>query len=125
MTERNEQSAFFATLEWLANQEPDVARCYAVPNGQYRPGEAMEPGLKAGVPDICCPIARGGYFGLYIELKHGDNDVEPAQRQWISALNNAGYLAVTAWEMDGAMNVLQNYLRQPRTVGVTKLDEKS
>lgn len=28
-------------------------------------------GVKAGVPDICLPVARNGYHGLHIELKAG------------------------------------------------------
>mgnify|MGYP004433785991 CR=1 FL=1 len=31
-------------------------------------------GVKAGVPDLHLPVARGGYNGLYIELKVGSNN---------------------------------------------------
>ena len=40
-------------------------------------------GVKAGVPDLHLPVARGGYHGLYIELKVGDNTTTKKQKDWI------------------------------------------
>ena len=39
-------------------------------------------GVKAGVPDICLPVARNGYHGLYIELKAGKNKATKNQEKW-------------------------------------------
>jgi hypothetical protein len=110
MTEYDEQSTLFAWLEWYSNQHPEAALAYANVNGQYRPGQRPEPGLKAGVPDVFLPVARQGYHGLYIELKHGDNRPTAEQYTWILRLREQGYLAVVAYEFVGAKEVIESYL---------------
>lgn len=110
MTEYDEQKWLFDEfLPWFQNIHPDAALCFAVPNGQYRPGQRPEPGLKSGVPDICCPVARGGYLGLWIELKYGRNKPSTAQEEWIRDLRLAGHRVEVCWERDEAVSVLQQY----------------
>jgi hypothetical protein len=70
------REAEYPALEWI----------YATPNGQYRPGQRMEPGLKSGVPDVFLPAPAGGYHGLYLELKSATGRVRDAQRRWIDGL---------------------------------------
>lgn len=75
-------------------------------------------GVKAGVPDLVLPMARGGYFGLYIEFKATpprDAAVSPSQDAFIQGLIGEGYLAVVCRGWRDAMEVLGNYLKQPRT----------
>lgn len=52
---------------------PDLIKIHAIPNGgkrtRYEAGALIREGVRAGVPDLCLPIARGGYHGLYIEMK--------------------------------------------------------
>ena len=67
-------------------------------------------GVKAGVPDLHLPVARGGYHGLYIELKVGDNTTTKKQKDWIRELNKQGYLAVVCYGWDEAAKQLLDYL---------------
>lgn len=48
-------------------------------------------GLKSGVPDLCLPVARSGYHGLYIELKAGKNKPTDNQLAWLEVLEAQGY----------------------------------
>ncbi|MBU0992383.1 MAG: VRR-NUC domain-containing protein, partial [Proteobacteria bacterium] len=68
-------------------------------------------GVKKGVPDLCLPVAKKPYNGLYIEMKRrtGGN-VSVDQKKWLQRLNKAGYLAVVAHGCDEAWEVLMNYL---------------
>ena len=95
---------------------------YHVPNGGHRvkavAAKLKGQGVKAGVPDLVLPMARGGYFGLYIEFKATpphDAVVAPSQRDWVLALVEQGYKAVVCRGMSAAMAVIDDYLAQPVT----------
>ena len=88
---------------------------FAVPNGGMRNIKvAMKlkaEGVKAGVPDICIPEPSGNYHGLFIEMKKekGKNP-EPAQQEWLDALNARGYKAVCCKGFEQACNAAKEYL---------------
>lgn len=112
--ESQEQQALFDWAEYARAKHPELDLLYHIPNGGKRDKlEAVRlkrEGVKAGVPDLCLPVARGGYHGLYIELKAGNNRATPLQRQWITALEREGYAAAvcTGWEQ--AAGVIGDYL---------------
>lgn len=94
---------------------------YHVPNGGHRLKEVAAKlkaqGVKAGIPDLVLTMARGGYFGLYIEFKA---TVDPApisssQQACIRRLNDQGYLAVVCQGHFDAMECLRAYLALPKT----------
>lgn len=69
---------------------------YHIPNGGKRGKvEAIHfkaEGVKAGVPDICLPVPRGEWHGLYIELKRREGGrVSPEQTKWLEDLMRQGY----------------------------------
>ena len=114
--ECDEQRDVFTICERLRGKYPEIALLYAVPNGGSRhPAEAArlkQQGVKAGVPDMCLPVARGGYHGLYIELKRVKGGrVSEQQKQWLSALNGQGYKAVVCKGAEEALDALQKYLK--------------
>lgn len=106
VSEHDEQAALFEWADWHTYQCPELGMLYAIPNGQVRPGQRLEPGLKAGVPDIHLPVARRGFHGLYIELKVGSNRPKPEQVEWLNRLSDAGYRAVCCWGQDEAKDVI-------------------
>ncbi|HNW87934.1 MAG TPA: VRR-NUC domain-containing protein [Candidatus Limiplasma sp.] len=72
-TENQEQTCLF---RWAKMQEcdyPKLRLLYHIPNGGSRHRlEAVhlkQQGVRAGVPDICLPVACGGCHSLYIEMK--------------------------------------------------------
>lgn len=95
---------------------------YHVPNGGHRHKlvaiKLKEQGVKAGVPDLVLPMARGGYFGLYIEFKAKppfDAAVSASQDAYIHALTEQGYLAIVCRGRIDALEAIRAYLLQPQT----------
>ena len=113
-----------ALLRELGLRLPKVAELiYHVPNGGQRhkavAAKLKEQGVKAGVPDLVLPMARGGYFGLYIEFKATppyDAPVSVNQHGWVGRLNEQGYLAIVCRGHFDAMEHIRAYLRLPQTV---------
>ncbi|MCK5606506.1 VRR-NUC domain-containing protein [Candidatus Pacearchaeota archaeon] len=110
--EHDHQVALFA---WAAyDKRPELKLMYAVPNGGLRnkavAGKLKAEGVKAGVPDIVLPVARGGFHSLYIELKVGKNTVKANQRDWLDRLHGAGNMAVVCYGWDKAQKVIEGYL---------------
>ena len=119
--EGQEQAALIKELELRL---PAVAALiYHVPNGGHRHKlvaiKLKGQGVKAGVPDLVLPMARGGYFGLYLEFKAtapNDAAVSASQHAWIRRLNDQGYLAIVCRGHFDAMEQIRAYLKLPQTV---------
>lgn len=113
-----------ALLRELKLRLPAVeALIYHVPNGGQRHKlvaiKLKGQGVKAGVPDLVLPMARGGYFGLYLEFKAtapNDAAVSASQHAWIRQLNEQGYLAIVCRGHFDAMEQIRAYLKLPQTV---------
>jgi len=97
MSEYEHQKRLFEEVEFLKTTYPELNCLYHIPNGEYRTkataGKLRAMGVKAGIPDIHLPIARGDYHGLYIELKSLKRGAKTSDNQdgWIEALRNNGY----------------------------------
>lgn len=119
-----EQSHLF---EWVArvgdSKYPELAWLYHIPNGGSRhPKEAYNlklQGVKAGVPDISLPVARGGFHGLFIEMKVGKNKPTAHQKEWLKALDNEGYRVEVCYSFEQAKDVLEDYLGSGRNASIT------
>lgn len=109
-SERDVQRNLFRWAKATEASRPDLSLLHAIPNGQYRPGQAMEPGLKSGVPDICLPVVRGDCPGLYLELKTTDGRLRDEQEEWLLALTEQGYAAVVCYGFEAASETLLAYL---------------
>lgn len=112
-----------ALLIELSLRYPVAAKLiYHVPNGGHRHvsvgKELKKQGVRAGVPDLVLPMARGGFFGLYIEFKAKapyDAAVSPAQDAYLQALTDQGYLAIVCRGHVDAIEAIRAYLLQPQT----------
>lgn len=120
MSEAQEQIALIQWVNLQSGKYPELALLYHIPNGGSRhPAEAArlkQQGVKAGVPDLCLPVARGGYNGLYIELKAGRNKPTPLQNEWLGWLNQQGYKAVVCWGWQAAKDEIMAYLEEGQYV---------
>lgn len=111
MSEAEEQRA---VVSWCEARGVPV---FHVPNGGYRnKAEAARlkaQGVRAGVPDLCVPMARGGYHGLYIEMKDagGKGRVSEHQREWLERLRAEGYCAWVCHGADKAIDLIGRYER--------------
>jgi hypothetical protein len=126
-----EQRALFqwASAKKLSYQEEDEAGqlrllsiadvMFWIPNGVARlspavAGKMRAQGLTSGVPDLCLPIAKAGYHGLYIELKAQKPHTAPItehQRRWILRLQRFGYAAAVAQGWVAASELITAYLK--------------
>ena len=118
--EAQEQQTLFAWAALSVGKYPELALLYHIPNGGSRnkieAANLKRQGVKAGVPDICLPVARGGYHGLYIELKAGRNKATEKQREWLTALEREGYQAVVCYGWEEAKKAIEEYLFERRTI---------
>jgi len=96
-----------------AEYHPKLEFMYAVPNGGKRnKREAVrlkKQGVKSGVYDICLPIARHGYHGLYLELKIGKNNLTDNQKRFKRYVEANGYRTETAYNLEEAINIICGY----------------
>jgi hypothetical protein len=124
-TEHQEQSIVISWADELAQWKrfPELSLLYAIPNGGYAlagdvsrrsaaAAKLRSEGLRAGFPDLCLPVARRGFWALYIEMKSTRKgaDVSLEQTQWIESLNKAGNHAVVCYGHKEAQDKLLWYL---------------
>ncbi len=109
MSEATEQQAI---IEYCDYKGIDI---FAIPNGGSRHVvEAVNlkrQGVRAGIPDLCIPMARQGYHALYIELKVGKNKPTPSQLAWQATLNLNGNLSVICYGADEAIKTIEGYMK--------------
>ena len=116
MTEHEEQVALMRLVEMHLGRWPELGMLYSIPNGGKRSritGAILKrEGQKAGVPDLCLPVPRGGFHGLYIEMKRQKKaQISPEQVAWLQALNGQGYRAEMCLGAAAAWEVIQDYMR--------------
>ena len=118
-SKRSEYDEQVAVFQWAAlheNQYPDLFLLTGSIMGGTKilPGilnKMQKAGMKKGKPDIHLPIARGGYIGLWIELKRrGGPGPSDDQIRWLIRLGQAGHLAVCCKGSDAAIRVILQYV---------------
>ena len=116
-SEEQEQAA---VIEWtiiMDKQLPELRLLFHVPNGAERhpavAAKLKKQGVKAGVPDLFLPVARGGWHGLFVEMKKRKGGrVSDAQKQWISDLEGEMYRCVVANGAEEACDAIFKYLTE-------------
>jgi len=114
-TENQEQAALFEWARLSEKKHPELKLLHAIPNGGLRDGRTAailaRTGVKSGVPDLCLPVARGGWHSLYLELKRAKGGrVSENQKNWINALNDQGNKAVVCHGFEQAKQAIMEYL---------------
>lgn len=116
--EAAEQTALFRWAGLMSGQFPEIEMLYHIPNGGSRnkieAAHLKQQGVKAGVPDLCLPVSRGEYHGLYIELKYGKNKPTENQKRWINLLRSQNYKAEVAYGWEEASKIILEYLKSTR-----------
>ncbi len=72
--------------------------------------DAKRMGLRKGIPDLLLALPRGGFAGLWIEMKAKDGKPTTEQKEWVERLNHAGYHAVISYGFEAAKAEIENYL---------------
>ena len=114
--EKLEQAALFQWRDAMKARIPELRWLHAVPNGLWLPDSyartALKQGLTAGVADVSWPLARGGYHGLYIEMKRRDAThccVTALQREFLEFVAAQGYRAEWCNGWEAARDVILGY----------------
>lgn len=88
---------------------------YAIPNGGARniitASKLKAEGVTSGVPDLCIPVMRKGFGGLYIEMKDGKKGrLSDNQKDMIDRLKSNGYCVEVCRSVDDFINVVNGYM---------------
>jgi hypothetical protein len=111
-----EQRALVAWATIQSKTIHELAALFSVPNGAHvskaQAGKLKSEGLKAGVPDLFLAIPRGGYSGMFIEMKRITGGiVSEAQKEWHRRLTDNGYKVVVCRGFDVAKEEIIKYLK--------------
>jgi hypothetical protein len=119
-SEGAEQTALFcwAALPEQRQRYPELRWMFHIPNGGTRDkreaGQFKAQGVKPGVPDVFLPVKRGGYAGLWIEMKYGDNKPSDLQIEYMSYLHYAGYCVWVCYSWQEAAQRIMAYMESSR-----------
>ena len=109
-SEASEQAALFSWAQYY----PELKWMHAIPNGGSRnkaeAANLKRQGVKAGISDIFIPLARGGYHGMYIEMKFGKNKPTEKQKEFMQYAENEGYYTAVCYSADEAIKKIEKYL---------------
>ncbi len=95
----------------------------AIPNGgkrsSAREGARLKAeGVKPGVSDLLLPLRRGGFGGLWLEMKAPGGKPTAAQKAWLERMAAAGYFAVWCDDWERAAHIITAYLDEStNTIG--------
>lgn len=113
--EHNEQVLLFQLLNAHSVEYPDLAKAFAIPNGGQRhvlvAAKLKAEGVKAGSPDICLPVPRGGFHGFWGEMKAGRNGLTTRQQLRFNQLSEDGYLCVVQWSAEAMLQSMIAYVK--------------
>lgn len=115
-TEYDEQSALIEWADLASKRYPELKWLHSINNGAYVSiGVAVKlkrAGTRRGVPDLSLPVARGGYHGLYVEMKRVKGGrVDPDQEACHTFLRDAGYRVSVCKGWEAAKAEILDYLR--------------
>ena len=116
MLEEDEQIALFQWAELMLHKYPELSLMYHIPNEGKRSlatgGRLKAMGLKKGVPDICLPVPRGKYHGLYVEMKREiGGKLTEEQYRWLKDLDKQGYAVTLCHGWRKAVVEIETYLK--------------
>lgn len=127
MSEHAEQSLVIQWAQLNESRYPELACLFAVPNAGRRGWQVAarmkREGLRSGVPDLCLPVARGGFNALFIEMKRlkprqtktkgvrlDATRITAAQQDWLERLHRFGNRVIVCYSAEDAQSAIEAYL---------------
>lgn len=108
-----------AVIKWsqqpsIRGKWPELKLFFHIPNetegGAARVAIDKALGVRKGVPDLCLPVPRGEYHGLFIEMKTEVGRTSKEQEWWGHELLEQGYFWEVCHGWESAVRVLEWYL---------------
>ena len=123
MSETKLHTPIINYLQW---QYPYIKSCASL-GGQYQRynsqrNKAKATGYVKGFPDLQITEARGGFFGMFIEIKEKGYATKE-QKQWLKDLTDRGYYAECLKGFDNIKHAIDAYLKAPPTIGMPSIIE--
>ena len=128
-TEAAHQTALFAWAALQVKRWPELRWLHHIPNGGSRGDDAKSrairgsqmkaQGVRTGVADVCLPVRRGGWSGLYIEMKKpsekpvkatSKGGVSDDQAEFGAFVQSQGFGWIVCYSWEEAAEVLTQYL---------------
>jgi hypothetical protein len=128
-TEAAHQTALFAWAALQLQRWPELRWLHHIPNGGSRGDDAKSrairgsqmkaQGVRTGVADICLPVRRGVWSGLYIEMKKpsekpvkatSKGGVSDEQAEFGAFVQSQGFGWIVCYSWEEAAEVLTQYL---------------
>lgn len=114
---RSEETEQMTLIDWCNINTciyQELKLIYHIPNGGKRgkseAARLKRAGVKRGVPDLCLPVPRSRFHGLYIEMKYGNGRTSKEQKEWIKELSGQGYKAVVCNGFEEAKETIERYI---------------
>jgi len=125
-TEYAHQCAVMAWASSNIGKYPELKWYYSIQNEEksnsaFVGGRARASGKKAGVSDTCLPVKRGGFSGLYIEMKKPSRKpkrkgslggVSEEQLEFGRFIQSQGFGFIVCYSWEEARDILIQYLEQ-------------
>lgn len=118
-SEDAEQETVIQWARICSGKWPELKLLHHIPNGGRRnakeAAKLKRMGVLAGVADLHLPVARGGYNGLYIEMKYEEGRLLESQKKFLKAAAAEGNYCVVCYSAADAIEVLDLYMHR-RTI---------
>lgn len=116
-TENANQAAVFCYFQQNIDKYPKTQLLFAIPNGGLRDkivaAKLKATGVKAGVPDMFLPVARGDFHGLFVELKKDQKQTTSSTQDiWMNELQAEGYECLVCFGWVHTVETIIRYLEQ-------------
>jgi hypothetical protein len=114
-TEYGEQCALFAMCALHTKTFPELRWFHAIENEEksgsaVRGARSRAAGKRKGVADTCLPVKRGGFSGLYIELKTKKGKPSKEQIEFGEFVTGQGFSFQLCYGWESAWFAIVQYL---------------
>lgn len=118
-----------AAVKWFRLSYPQYKRCLqASANGMYLgdkgyifAAKAKASGMVTGQSDLFIALARGDYYGKYIEVKAGKGKERPEQAFFGNDMRENGYDYEVVLGLDNLISCIYKYINLPPTAILRKI----
>ncbi|MFZ2447513.1 MAG: VRR-NUC domain-containing protein [Syntrophobacteraceae bacterium] len=115
-TEHQHQAALFEWAAIAARRYPELSLMFAIPNGGHRnrvvAAKLKAEGVKPGVSDLMLPVPRGGWHGLFIEMKKPGGKASKDQTAFGAGVTEQGYRFMVCDDWEKARGMIVSYLNE-------------
>ena len=119
---RSEHQEQVALISWFNLQYATFKHhIFAIPNGAHLAGDAKvrtikmykmkSEGFLNGVSDLFLMIPKGGWHGMFIEMKSKDGVLSDDQKEFIGRANLMGYQSIVCYGFEDAKAAISEYLK--------------